>query len=332
MYLILPYPWYRLLFMQKIPTLLFLYGEDDSTNDVPFANAAIQDASYRAFYTRAQNEYGMRVVRASVDWFVDGVWSKYWTFNGTEWIKHTESIVPDLVIDKSTFNPEKYQRYQEIQQKTILLNPWEMKTVTSDKLITAIAFAGYAPQTRVVYSTSELQQAIDTVKTTEVVVKPQHGFGGTGVQILSHAEAKKLQIDTPHIVQPCIDTSGGIAGIVEGYHDLRVVMMGNEPVFSYIRTPAPGSKLCNLTQGGDPICVPIADIPEAALKVIEEVQKRFSVFSRSIYCIDFLFDENQQPWIVEMNDSPGIYYPPGSDELQDLAITSYLSYCSALMK
>lgn len=318
--------------MSSLSTVLFLYGEDAGRDDVPFADSSIQDASYRAFYTRAIERYDLQVVRASVDSFKDGVWSQYWAFNGDQWVKHHESIAADIVIDKSAFNLQKHQQHQEIQQHTILLNPWEIKTITSDKLITGIAFPDYVPQSRVVYSTEELLVAIDAVETAEVVVKPQYGFGGTGVQILPHEDARKLQIDTPHIVQPCIDTSGGITNIVDGYHDMRVVIMGGNPVFAYIRTPAPGSKLCNLTQGGDPICVPLSEIPSAALTIVEDVRRRFSVFPRSIYCIDFLFDEHQRPWIVELTNSPGIFYPPGSDELQELAIEAYMKYCVSLLK
>lgn len=317
--------------MQKKAIILFLYGEDDLTDATPFVNSPIQDASYRDFYRRAHTDYGFNVVRASLDWFQNGAWQAYWTFDGARWVKYTKPIVADIVIDKSTFNPERYQRYQDIQQKTILLNPWEMKTVTSDKLISAIAFGDYMPRTRVVYTTAELQKAIDAIETTEVVVKPQHGFGGTGVQILLRSEAKKLEIHEAHIVQPCIDTTSGIPGLVDGCHDLRVAMTGNVPAFAYIRTPAPGTKLCNLTQGGAPIIVPIRDIPKAALDVLVEAQKRFSVFSRSFYCVDFLFDEHQKPWIVELNGSPGVYYPAGAEELQRLAIDAYLTYCASLL-
>lgn len=298
---------------------------------MPFTGAAIQDQSYRAFYTRAEQR-GIRVVRAALEWFRDGAWSQYWAFENNQWVKHEESILPDIVIDKSTFDSTQYKQHQIIQRYCTLLNPWEIKTITSDKLITAIAFADFMPQTFVVQTTEELQDAIARVKTAEVVVKPQYGFGGTGVQILPPAEAALLEITEPHVVQSCIDTSGGITGIVEGYHDLRVVLMGNEPVFSYVRTPAPGSKLCNLTQGGAPIIVPVAEIPPAAIEVIQAAQKRFGVFAQSLYCVDLLFDENQKPWIVELNDSPGIYYPDGAEDLQELAIDSYLNYCSLLLK
>ncbi len=318
--------------MEKMPIVLFLYSGDDWSVENPFAEKPTHDARYGEFYTRAKTDYGLQIVRSCIDWYADGAWSKYWSYSGSEWVKHDTEIRPDLIIDKSTFYFHTYEQFKSMEQHAILINPWEIKTITSDKMITSVVLAEHGPQTSVVYTTAQLQAAVKRFASAEVVVKPQYGLGGAGVEILTRAAAQEREIDAPHVIQPFIDSSHGITGIVDGYHDFRVVLMGNEIVFAYVRTPAPGSKLCNLTQGGKAIYVPLGAIPPTVLTIVDQVRGRFQGFSRSLYSLDFLFDEQQRPWIIEMNDMPGFGYPDSVPELKNAAFEAHLSYYSSLVK
>ncbi len=318
--------------MKKIVTVLFLYSGDDWEKSAPFLQTPFQDNGYRNFYTRGLNEFGILCVRASIDWYQNGVWQKYWTFDGEQWVKHDESIRPDIVVDKSGLYFPSYQKLQDMQQHVVLLNAWELKMIASDKLITSVVFQDLMPQSKLVYTTDQLIQAITGMESADIVIKPQHGFGGNGIVILPAEEAKQVEIHEPCIVQPFIDTSGGIHGIVQGYHDLRVVVMGDNPAYSFVRTPAPGSKLCNLAQGGSALYVPLADVPSAVMDLITRVRRQLQTFPHSIYSVDFLFDEHQKPWIVEMNATTGLDYRDESPELKQFGYDAHFRYFLSLVK
>jgi len=44
--------------------------------------------------------------------------------------------------------------------------------------------------------------------------------------------------------------------------------------------------------------------------IIKNAAEIFETFNPKIYCIDFMFDEKQKPWVVELNSMPGLYFTP----------------------
>jgi len=157
-------------------------------------------------------------------------------------------------------------------------------------------------------TTKQLRDVIAAMKGTRIVIKEEYGTGGKAVQILKRAEAKALQVTRPVIVQEFIDSSKGIPDIVQGYHDLRITFVDDRLIYGYVRTPAPGSLLANVAQGGTMKIIDTKKLPQQIWPLVDEVLNRLQYFSPKIFAIDILFDTKQQPWIVELTPKPGIFF------------------------
>jgi glutathione synthase/RimK-type ligase-like ATP-grasp enzyme len=109
-------------------------------------------------------------------------------------------------------------------------------------------------------------------------------------------------------VQEFIDSSLGIPGICSSTHDLRLVFVDEVLIYAYIREPMEGSLLANLAQGGSLAIVPIEDLPRSLDLLLAYIHTTLDSFTGRIFAVDFMFDEYGQPWIVEFNSMPGLYF------------------------
>ena len=121
---------------------------------------------------------------------------------------------------------------------------------------------------------------------------------------------EKITFGDDYLVQEFIDSSLGVPGVSESMHDLRLVFLNDKLSYSYIREPEEGNYLANLSQGGSLSVVPKNKIPHSIYPIIRCANRVFETFNPRIYSIDFMFDENKRPWIVEMNSMPGLYFTP----------------------
>ena len=71
-----------------------------------------------------------------------------------------------------------------------------------------------------------------------------------------------------------------------------------------------GSFLANLSQGGKLIIVPVENLPKTLVPIVRVVDKTLDSFPERIFAVDFMFDEVGQPWIVELNSMPGLFFSP----------------------
>jgi len=74
-----------------------------------------------------------------------------------------------------------------------------------------------------------------------VVLKPLNGLMGLGIFVGPKEKAVDFEFDrkySEYIVQEFVDTSGGFLGLVEGFHDLRVVIInGKDSLVSFANPP-----------------------------------------------------------------------------------------------
>lgn len=271
---------------------------------------------YEYLYSLAQN-HGVRLCRASHRWF-DPERNRFryaWTFEDGKWVRISD-IAPDLVWDK--MSPKK--KHQEFKKSLAgifpMMNDPDFTYLANDKYEVSRMFPDHIKQSTRVENEEELREVVGEISGDMVVVKPTVGSGGRGVEILPEKEAMEIPINGPTIVQEFIDGSEGIPGIVEGLHDLRLVFVNDALVYSYVRQPKEGSYLANLAQGGTMFIVDPKELPEVLDNAVRDVQEAFREYPRKIYSIDLMFDENQRPWIIELNTMPGIYF--SSDQSEEM--------------
>jgi glutathione synthase/RimK-type ligase-like ATP-grasp enzyme len=310
--------------------ITIIYPDSDWARTMPGMEAS-QRRGYEDFFTLAAEEYGITVTRASQSWYANGVFERAWTFERGRWAKVRRRIRPHLVMDKSTLNYAEIPAKAEINSRFPTINPWELDLLASDKLLTSVAFSEVSPRTFLVTNKADLKQALRQIKGPEVIIKPRLGFGGKGIVICNKTQAAKVKRAPLSIVQPWINTKKGIPGLYKGIHDFRVVFAGEKPIIAYIRTPAPGTKLCNISQGGGVIFVPVSKIPVVLKPALQHILSALRVFPQKVFSVDFFFENGRTPYLVELNTKPIMMFPEEFRADEQKMHVGYLDYFESLM-
>ncbi|MFH0968898.1 MAG: ATP-grasp domain-containing protein [Patescibacteria group bacterium] len=294
--------------MKKV---LILFGKGNWNTENIFKDKQYQN-SYESFYLLCRKN-DIEMFRASYEWYdyENNIFKYAWTFNENDGWKRAINIKPDLIYDKTTSSVEAYYKKELISKNYRFINSLRFTRIMDDKLITSLVFHKWSKKSWIVNNQKKLKSILPKIKSQKFVVKPISESGGKNVQILDKKEAlEKIIFGDDYLVQEFIDSSSGVPGVSENMHDLRLVFVNEKLSYSYIREPEEGNYLANLSQGGSLSIVPKNKIPSSLNPIVRCANKVFETFNPRIYSIDFMFDENKRPWIVEMNSMPGLFFTP----------------------
>lgn len=294
--------------MKKV---LILLGKNDWNKEKPFSNKQYQD-SYEFFYSLCRKN-GIEMFRASYEWYdyEKNIFKYSWVFDDNDGWKRTDAIKPDLIYDKTKSSAEAYYKKELISKNYRFVNDLRFTRIIDDKLVTSLIFHKWSKKSWIVNNQRKLENILPKIRSQRFVVKPISESGGKNVQIINKDEAlEKITFGDDYLVQEFIDSSSGVPGVSKDMHDLRLVFVNNKLSYSYIREPEEGNYLANLSQGGSLSVVPKEKIPRSLNSIIRCANKVFETFNPRIFSIDFMFDENKRPWIVELNSMPGLFFTP----------------------
>lgn len=204
-------------------------------------------------------------------------------------------VKADVVYDKGDFTAT----------DVTVLNPHFVSNIAASKIETYKLFSKYQPQTYICESRIELEDALQKLPGDLVVVKDPHGNGGHLVFIGPRQKVLSLTPDTfPLIAQEFVDLSGGMEGLAEGIHDLRVMLGGGNIWGSRVRMAAPGDFRANIAQGGSEFYISVDKIPAEPARIAREIGATFKDYPHYI-AIDFALT-NKGWTLIELNSKPGL--------------------------
>ena len=138
-----------------------------------------------------------------------------------------------------------------------------------------------------------------------VVVKAFEGSGGKQVYIDTPKNILKKDLPPfPLLLQTFIDSSGGIADLAPGLHDLRVYALGGKIIGGALRQPKEGSLYSNTNLGGNIKLLEEDDIPQAAKDMTIKIDSKLKKYRR-FYSADFMCANNKW-YLIELNSKPGL--------------------------
>lgn len=297
--------------------ILVLFGKANWEENIPFKKKPQYRFCYERLYSMAEKE-NIEIFRASYGWFDwnKKVFSNAWAFYGGEW-KKVHDIVPDAIYDKTKHNENAQLVREKLAKIFKIFNDPAFTLLLSSKLDTSLLFPEYMKKSYSLNKEQDLLDILPKIKTEKIVLKPINGSGGDGVEIIDKNIAGSVKLHFPALAQEFIDSSKGIAGLTDSIHDLRIVVVKEEIIYAYIRTPKKGSLLANLAQGGTMKIVTLEEIPQSVLEIVKDVKNKLANYGDSVYTIDLMFDENNKPWVIELNTMPGMYFAPGQEECMD---------------
>ena len=234
-------------------------------------------------------------------------------FINNEWIIKT-NIVPDMVYDKSKYAisiPEKQTR-KLIENNNVFYNSLQLSKLLSDKLLTFNSFKQFSATTVLLTNVSDIQK-IKQLNTSRIIIKPLSKSGGEGIYITQKttAETDIIKNDSfPILAQDFIDSSTVNNSFVKGCHDIRVIIRNNTPFYVFARIPQKGKFIANVSQGASLNVIPIQDLlnDPTVHRFIHAIMKSVNKLNttKKLYAIDFMFDNDNNLWLIEMNSRPGL--------------------------
>lgn len=289
--------------MKKI--LILFEGRTEETN--PFGKNETLKRVYERLFRIAEKK-NVRLFRAGIKNFKKGIFSTAWEYK-RKWIK-LRNVSPDLIYDKCAASQEYNRIKLEIQKYVRMINSPELSRIADDKALTVKIFPSISPRTFLINNNAQLKKQLKKIRTSKVVIKPISGSGGAGVIFLERNKLLKRQFETkrfPAVLQEFIDTSSGIKGVIKGVHDLRSVIINGNIHHSLLRLAKKGSLACNIARGAKERYLPKNKTPRSVKIMVRKIDNRLRRYGKRIYCIDFMVDQNQKLWLVELNSRPGLY-------------------------
>ncbi len=252
----------------------------------------IQDSGFNSFVLTRTTHKGNSVFKGG------------WIFDKGKFEIIRKNIKIDLVYDRVggvTFPPQ--------DDRMRVVNRRDFKILTWDKWQTYNEIGEYMPKTFWVGELSNIGKIIDKAKTKNIVLKPYNSLKGNDIFIGKKEDLKFFKPERQgrkYILQEFVDTSNGIPNLTEGMHDLRVVVVNGEVVWSHIRVPAKGKLLANAAQGGILTEINYDKVPNSVKKIVKDISNRFyNKYDNPIFSIDFGINERGEPKIFEINDQIG---------------------------
>lgn len=292
--------------MKKI---VVLYIGNDWDKDIPIFNDATRKA-FEDWHTRALKKK-VEIFRASLDWYNQekNIFTKSWAYRNNAWVKVETSIVPDLIFDKipGKYEHALFEKKMAITQKVKVYNHPLFRSAFNSKFNQYLILKDFMAPSFLATNAKELQESMDKISSSKVVIKPLYGSGGFGIII---NEKEKIEINSvilPVIVQEFIESNNGIPGFSQDQEiaDLRMIFMNHKLMYALSRIAKQGSYFTNFHQGAEVISVPVQLIPKIAKRKTRKIVKLLSIFSEANYSLDFMFDNSGNPFLVEINTTPG---------------------------
>lgn len=238
-------------------------------------------------------------------------WSfeKEWTLGGNEPV--------DMIFDRMCSNPKNDKAKIRLAREKRLINNIGLSRLGWDKVYTYDYFSEIVPRTFAINNYNDLQSVIHNIGGEKLVIKPRYGIMGKDVQFVDKKNLKDFQDKKlkHFVVQEFIDTSKGIKELgIEGVHDLRVIIVGGEVIHSYVRAATPSCLTANCAKGAKKIF--LDKIPLVIEDLVKDIDSKLEKYPFRIYSVDFAFDEDQRPWLMEIESIPGFAYYDNAQEIR----------------
>lgn len=285
----------------KKPSIVIYFGKEKNPTD-PFHDFGIKrKVYYELFQYGLKSDMEMYISSGRCAYKGNLIFENLLKFENGSFTKHSGSIAADAVYDRSgglEFPPE------DISHK--VLNGASFKKLCADKNASYAILSAFMPKSLQVRTSDEMREALSTFPPNALaVLKPENDFGGKGIFIDYPEKLHGISITRSYVLQEFIDTSGGIDGIVNGPHDLRIVIVEGDAILAHVRTPREGSLLANVAQGGSLHEVSLNAIPHYIMESVHKIQNIIdSKYNKPLYSIDFgIMDK--KAYVFELNDQIG---------------------------
>lgn len=287
-----------------------VFFKQDGEMAYPFNSVYFYD-SYQSL-DEIFEKYGQKlyILRGKENYLGGGVFKKYWLFEDGGLVQFNEEIKVDVVYDKGRFP------FDDVK----VLGGKKLNDLCVDKRRVYEIFPTLSPRSVMVWDEKQFYSELDGYGDDDLVVlKPNFGASGKGIVIDKKRIVRERvpeDLENGYLVQEFLDSSCGVEGLVDGLHDLRIVVLNGEPILGVVRMPKEGTFIANYSLGGSYFVVESEKIPDGFLDVVWEIYD--GIFRNEFEEVLVSFDMMMTPRgikLIEINSSPGL--PNKDSEIMD---------------
>ncbi len=258
----------------------------------------------------------------------------YWLFEDNHWTKVNKPAASKIIFDKfSPFNTRQ-KKQRDLMFSSSKIRPFnepKLYNLFFDKHSTYKSLSTAAIPT-VLVSNSDIKSVRQSINSlhklleshpnrndfaNEYVFKDRHGSAG---QHVYHLKKDNLnQIETimkskakmQFILQPMVKFNKGFTYKNNtGRIEIRLIFMGEKVVQTYIRIAPKDGFRCNDHQGGTSLYIKVSDVPKKVISMAHSITQTLPNHD-SLYALDFLVSNNDNPYLLEGNTGPGLNWDKG---------------------
>lgn len=291
--------------------LVVIYSGDDWSREAPDTGSVLTTAALAEWC-----EFGLKnkinVYRAEINWYdvSKNGFTRGWTNIDGRWQKISQLIIPDLVFDKTAGSQggALLELKLKIAQQCQVLNHPFFRSTLGNKAAQYLFLREFIPRSYLVSNSKELKGACSQIRSRKIVVKPLFGSGGSGIVIDTPIEIFKTEIKYPVLVQEFKENTKGVPGFSKksGLADLRLIFSNRRLIYALSRRAKPTSLFTNIHRGAKAQKISLDLVPLSTLAIADDISRRLLLFPYSFYTLDFIFDDQEKPWLMELNTSPGL--------------------------
>lgn len=234
------------------------------------------------------------------------------TDDGIRFRKVDNRLQPDVVI-----NRRKDELYDHPYFTEVSWHVYNNKAIAAlgNKAASLEKFACYMPKSSVVASVDGGKQAAAFLQNhpdvAQWVLKPLRLNGGRGITLVSRDQALDMvaTYDGDVLLQEFCETSDVPELGIEGRHDVRVYVIDGQQLLVAVRQPKAGGYLANTAVGGSIRFVEIEQLPDDAVRLIQEVSAEITAICEHYFVSIDIFYTNGEWKLIEVNDQPGLPAP-----------------------
>ncbi len=278
-----------------------VFREHRDTEVFEFKAPQYKQAYHELFAQLAAKDVYVAILMGQSTYQGNGTFSKHWVQieRGGEFVFEKRGpITVDVVYDKDHFKADDH---------ALIVNDKRLYDICWSKEKTYEVLGEFHPQTEVAQNAAELDKALQDIPGDRIAVKELTGSSGTGVFVGPKAEAAQAGLVFPLLVQEFIETSGGVPGITDKRHDVRVVLANGQAIIATLRTPPAGGLKSNIGYGGENRLLSVSELPAELLDMCAQIDKRLAEYGEfRLYSIDCgltphgwrLFEANAMPGVI----------------------------------
>ena len=231
-----------------------------------------------------------------------GHFSKHWVQindNGVYSFEKRGPITVDAVFDKDHFKDD---------GQVVKINDDRLYSICWSKEKTYEVLGEFHPKSMLAGDETELDAALAHLPGDSVAVKSLTGSSGKGVFVglKRDVHGEEEMLEYPVLVQEYIETAGGVPGITDSRHDVRVVLMNGVPAVATLRTPPEGELKSNIGYGGKHRLLHVEELPNELLSMCSAIDNKLKNYGNfRIYSVDCGLTPHG--WrLFEVNGMPGV--------------------------